>query len=117
MTIDLTFVWVGLLSVVAGIPLMLRWVPPNRLYGLRSLATRADDWVWYEANAKSGRDFVVVGLIQALVAAGTAYLPGLSTRAHAQINLTVLLVSALIVMGIGVWRAIRLLEQRRRGGE
>jgi uncharacterized membrane protein len=116
-TNDLTFVWAGLIFVVVGIPLMLRWVPPNRWYGLRSLATRADDWVWYEANAKSGRDFIIVGIIQALVAAGVAYLPGLSTRAHTQINLTVLVGSNLVVAGIGVWRAIRLLEQRRRGRE
>jgi hypothetical protein len=116
MTTDLTFVWAGLMYVVAGVPLMLRWVPPNRFYGLRSLATRADEWVWYEANAKSGRDFVIAGVLEALLAASIAYLPGLSTRARAQINITVLLVGSLIVAGIGVWRAIRLLELRRRGG-
>jgi uncharacterized membrane protein len=55
------------LLVLLAIPLILRRVPPNPLYGLRVPATYKDDQVWYDANAASGRDFVIFGVCMTLL--------------------------------------------------
>jgi len=53
----------SLVMISIAIPLLLRRVPPNALYGLRVPATFADEWVWYEANARSGRDLLALGAV------------------------------------------------------
>jgi uncharacterized membrane protein len=53
----------GPVLVLMAIPLMLRWVPRNRLYGFRVAATLRDDVVWYDVNASSGRHFLVLGSV------------------------------------------------------
>jgi uncharacterized membrane protein len=54
------FLFVGL-----SIPLILRKVPRNVVYGFRICATLADDFVWYEANAYFGRGLVISSFISA----------------------------------------------------
>ena len=39
----------------------LRRVPPNALYGVRFGSTLSDDRIWYEINARGGRDLVGIG--------------------------------------------------------
>jgi hypothetical protein len=53
----------GPVLVVLSIPLMLRWVPQNRFYGLRIPATNQDKSVWYDANALHGRHLFLLGLL------------------------------------------------------
>ena len=53
------------LFVILAIPLILRKVPRNVIYGFRTCATLADDFVWYKANAYFGRGLVVSSLISA----------------------------------------------------
>lgn len=101
----LTFT-LGLLLIVLSVPLVLRWVPPNRLYGLRLRVTRQDPWVWYEANAATGRDYIVIG---ALLVIG-AFLP-----ADPTVRLIALIGGVLLVTVAGVLRAFRLRDQRRSG--
>jgi uncharacterized membrane protein len=64
----------GVAIAVAGLPLMLRRVPPNRWYGIRLPATLADERLWYAVNERSGRDLLVVGATVALLAVGAPYL-------------------------------------------
>lgn len=54
---------IGPVLVVLSIPLILRWVPRNSLYGFRIPATLGDDAVWYEVNARSGRHALLLGLL------------------------------------------------------
>jgi hypothetical protein len=70
------FLFGALVVIALALPLMQRRVPPNGLYGLRVSATLSDEWVWYEANAASGRDLLKLGFAQ-LVAATLplAFLP------------------------------------------
>lgn len=70
MRAQIAFAGIGLFSILAGVPLATRQVRPNRWYGLRIRATLADEHVWYEANAATGRDLVLLGsvlLVAALV--------------------------------------------------
>ena len=56
------FVFIGFVFIGAAIPLLRRRVPPNAMYGLRVHATMANEAVWYEANARSARDLLWVGV-------------------------------------------------------
>jgi uncharacterized membrane protein len=52
----------GLLLVAAGIPMWLRRIPRNALYGVRFASTLSDDRIWYEINARCGRALVGIGV-------------------------------------------------------
>ena len=53
----------GPILIVLSIPLVLRWVPPNRFYGFRIPATCRTTRLWYDANALNGRHLLVLGLL------------------------------------------------------
>jgi hypothetical protein len=68
---DLSTVFtVGVAFVVFSIPLILGWVPRNRLYGFRVPATMRDDGIWYAVNRRAGWESVVIGAPLAIFAAG-----------------------------------------------
>ena len=52
---------------IITIPLILRKVPRNVVYGFRTRSTLENDFVWYEANAYFGRLFLISSLISALL--------------------------------------------------
>jgi uncharacterized membrane protein len=52
---------------IIAIPLILRKVPRNVVYGFRVKATLEDDFVWYEANAYFGKLFLISSLVSALL--------------------------------------------------
>jgi len=51
------------LFAVLAIPLMLRMVPRNIVYGYRTHATLTDDAIWYAANAHFGRGLLIASII------------------------------------------------------
>ena len=108
------FVSVGLLLIFMAIPLARRRVKPNALYGLRLPATFADDWVWYEANAKSGRDILFLGAGEIIAAVALYQIPGLSAVDYAVANGSIVGIGTLVMAVVGWWRANSLLEERRR---
>jgi uncharacterized membrane protein len=50
-------------TALIALPLALRQVPRNRLYGVRTRRTLADDRVWYETNAYGGRCLIVASAV------------------------------------------------------
>jgi hypothetical protein len=52
----------GLLLAGLSVPLILRKIPPNGLYGFRVPSTVNDPRLWYMVNAYAGWRFLVVGL-------------------------------------------------------
>lgn len=111
------FLAVGLLFCALAIPLMLRRVPPNGLYGLRVPATFADERVWYEANARSGRDIFVLGLAQIALALALPFLvPDITDEAYDYANIVFLLLGTIWVTVLGIKRANRLLREREERG-
>src|SRR5258708_16607128 len=52
----------GVLLIALGMPLLLRRVPPNPTYGVRMPGAYASDIIWYDINARGGRDFVAIGV-------------------------------------------------------
>jgi uncharacterized membrane protein len=91
------FLIAGLTLSTASVPLALRKVPPNPLMGYRTPATLANPALWYDANAKVGVYFCVVGL--GLVALSIA-------AALSVLSETSLIVSALIWLPFGTLSAL-----------
>ena len=54
---------IGALFIAVSVPLVLRKVPPNKWYGLRIPAAFSDETVWYEANARMGKDMLRLGVL------------------------------------------------------
>ena len=53
----------GALLVVFSVPLVLRWVPMNRAYGIRVAEAFSSEARWYDINAYGGRIFLVYGFL------------------------------------------------------
>lgn len=58
---------IGPVLLVLSIPLMLRWIPRNYIYGFRVASTLANTSVWYDTNALFGRHMFVLGLVMVLL--------------------------------------------------
>jgi uncharacterized membrane protein len=72
-TVYALFGLTGLLLIGVSVPMLLGWVPPNRLYGFRTSKTLSDARIWYEANRLSGAAGIVAGaLMVAITAVGAA---------------------------------------------
>ena len=84
------------LFVILAIPLILRKVPRNVIYGFRTCATLADDFVWYEANAYFGRGLVVSSLISAAAVLMLYELSGVSQRFFFAATIAALVVPPLV---------------------
>lgn len=103
----------GLLLIAAGIPLWLRRVPRNALYGVRFASTLSDDRIWYEINARCGRDLVAIGAGYLVLLAGALLFGRSWSMPFRLLGPTVVLVVALMVNTILLSRAsTRLLAER-----
>jgi uncharacterized membrane protein len=85
------FLITGLVIAGLGIPLWLRRVPPNRLYGIRTAGTLADESRWYAVNASAGRVMVGVGVATAIL---SVVLDGLGVVGDAHVLTMALLLAA-----------------------
>jgi uncharacterized membrane protein len=103
----------GILFIGISVPLVRRRVPPNGVYGLRVPATFADEWVWYEANALSGRDMILVGVLLVIVGFALPFVPALSASAQPLVAVATMVVGITIAAIVGWRRANRLLDERR----
>lgn len=111
----LPFVAAGVLLMVLAVPLIKRRVRPNPIYGLRVPATYADEWVWYEANARSGRDLFVLGALITVASLVLSATGAFSDQAFAMIFGLAIAAGAVFCAVIGWRRANRLLREKRLG--
>ena len=68
------------LFAILAIPLILRKVPRNVVYGFRTCTTLGDDFVWYETNAYFGRGLVVSSIVSAAAVLMLFEVPDVSQR-------------------------------------
>jgi hypothetical protein len=54
------------LTAIAGVPLILRLIPPNDIYGISTDRTRSRAHVWYEVNRFAGWTLVIAAALTAL---------------------------------------------------
>ena len=52
---------------LASVPLMLRLVPPNRYYGVRTRLTLGNPEIWFRVNCYAGGALFVAALISTLI--------------------------------------------------
>ena len=104
--------FLGMVFLGVAVPLIRKKVPPNRFYGLRTSATLADEAVWYEANARAGRDVFRLGLLVAVAGTGL-YFVDVPVLLKVMAWLVVIEAGLMGVL-IRAWRlADRLLEARQ----
>ena len=59
----LVFVFIGVVLIVLGIPLLLEKVKPNWFYGFRTPTIVKNKDLWYKVNKQVGREFIIAGII------------------------------------------------------
>lgn len=85
----IVFLGTGALFVGLSVPLLLRRVPPNLWYGIRTRETVTNSDIWYEANAYGGWRMLWVGIAIIIAAVAIYLIAGITTLAYALINLGV----------------------------
>lgn len=55
--------WIPFLFILLSIPLILKKIKPNRVYGVRLKATLSDESIWYRANRYFGWHIFIVGTL------------------------------------------------------
>jgi hypothetical protein len=63
----ITLLGVSLISIIIGLPLALRKVSRNSIYGFRTRATMISDELWFSANAHFGRGIIVASICGSVV--------------------------------------------------
>jgi uncharacterized membrane protein len=98
---------IGPVLVLASIPLILRWIPQNRIFGFRVPATLRNKSVWYDANALSGRHLFLLGLFMVLLE--FALPPSIRTW-----TLRFTAIAGLVVITVVDWKTANRWERERR---
>ncbi len=90
------FAGIGLLFIILGIPMTLRMVKPNPIYGVRTPKCMRDERVWYEANAYCGKLIIVAGALT-LITAIILHFTGISEFAYVMTCNGVMVVGVIIM--------------------
>ena len=107
-----TILGVSLAFILVAIPLALRKIGPNVVYGYRTRATLASEDVWYEANAYFGRRLIAASLCGALAAWALYVWRPVPPAVFLPVSLVVLAAPAAIA-AVATARFVRTLSQTR----
>jgi uncharacterized membrane protein len=88
---------------LVSIPLLLRKVPRNPVYGYRTRATLSDDHIWYEANAYFAGRFIIASVLSACAALILYDWRGLTPDAFMKASIALLVAPALVAWPLTVW--------------
>ena len=98
------------LFVLISIPLLLRWVPRNVVYGFRTCMTLSDDTIWYEANAHFAARFIIVTIATSIAFIAVYLFFGLSPQTFLPVSVAALALPVTIAAVLTV-RFVRNIEQ------
>jgi uncharacterized membrane protein len=96
--------WLPLALIAVSIPLVIGVVPPNLIYGFRTVKTMSNPQIWYEANRHVGANLIAAG-VWTMVLCG-----GIVGRFGAKANAFLPLVLLVMVLGSA---AVSLLQLRK----
>lgn len=113
----------GLITVLAcsalfaalALPLALRKVPRNPIYGYRTRATLGDDALWYEVNACFGRWLLGGSAAAAALALAIDAWRGLAGDTYLNVSIALLLAPAAMA-ALAAHRLVRRRLAESRGG-
>jgi hypothetical protein len=97
-TLLILFTGSGLLLAALSVPLILRKIGPNPLYGFRVKRTLEDPAVWYPVNAYAAKRLLVVGLVISVFAILLFFVPGVDLLVYALANAGIGLVGLAIAV-------------------
>ncbi len=98
------------LFLILSIPLVLRKVRRNRVYGFRTCATLRDDRTWYEANAYFGRLMIISSAVVGSIALAVYRWGGFAPDGYRDFAIPLMLLPVL-VCGVATTRHVRKLER------
>jgi len=78
-----------------SIPLILRKIPRNPVYGYRTRATLSDDMLWYKANAYFGLRLLIASILSACIAVALHMYQGISPAIYLKISVVLLVAPAI----------------------
>jgi hypothetical protein len=112
--------WKGLITILAcdlvlavlAIPLALRKVPRNAVYGFRTPTTLGDEVVWRETNAHFGRGFFAASLVSAAAIGGLFFFGENLGAAFLPASVAVLVLPPLVA-ALASWRYSRQIARAR----
>jgi hypothetical protein len=61
------FIGLPLLTILLGLPLALKLVPPNRFYGFRTATTFSSLEAWYQINFATGLALLAAGILSGIL--------------------------------------------------
>ena len=94
------------LFILVAMPLALRKVRPNPVYGYRTCATLSDEVLWYNANAYFAWRFILAALLSAAGALALYQWQGLAPPDYMHATIA-LLVAPVVVAGLLTGRFVR----------
>ena len=100
----------NIIFVIIAIPLILKKVPRNVVYGFRTRATLKNDFVWYEANAYFGKLFLISSLVSALLIVFLYFADIVSMQNFLNVSIAILVVPSMIPV-VMTLRFIKFLKQ------
>jgi hypothetical protein len=93
-----TILGCDLIFAIIAIPLILRKIPRNVVYGFRTRLTLENDFVWYEANAYFGRVFFISSFISALLIVSLYFSNLVSVQNFLKASIAVLVVPPIVAV-------------------
>ena len=101
----------GVILILAAIPLALRWVPRNYIYGYRTPYALSSDEAWYRANTICGRVTIIVGLLS--LVPDVLVVQFFDRRTASTMSLAILVV-AILASFLGTWLILHRGQDRVR---
>jgi uncharacterized membrane protein len=95
-------VYLPLLIIVLSIPMILRKVPRNSLYGFRTAYTLSSDEVWYRANKISGTALLIAGVFWLIIGYAVPAWMGATAQAFLLVQLLGL-ASLGVALAVSTW--------------
>ncbi len=101
------YIFLGILMAVIAIPLVLRKVRPNPIYGFRTPFTMSREDVWYDINAYFGRWLLAIAVLFTAATLLVRQIPGIGVDGYASIC------SLLMVIGLAVAMILSVVRMRK----
>jgi hypothetical protein len=92
------FIASGIMLAALSVPMILKIIPPNGLYGFRVKKTMENPNIWYPVNAYSGKLLLAASLVQILISIGLYIIPDISLEVYSYAILAVWVVIFTVVI-------------------
>jgi uncharacterized membrane protein len=89
-----------LIYVAIGIPMVMKLIPPNSIYGYRTPRTLNDETVWYTVNANTGLAFIICGVICAVTVLAISR-SDLNPSLQSMVGTAIIVFGAIIPIAVG----------------